>query len=188
MCDAPHDPAACPSELRTVVFSTALRNGGQAEYTAIRTLFANAQSDAERRQVLQTMGSTPARELQLQTLDWTSSGAVKLQDFFFPMVSVAAASSQGLELMWKYFQDNFARLKGLLASASPSLMDAVLSSAISGFTSAQRADEAAAFFEAHPLPANNRKIQQILETIRVSSKFSDRLSASTLAQDGFWKN
>jgi hypothetical protein len=180
----PTDPNSCPSEYRTSVFQAVLRWGGASEYAQLQKLFETAQSDADRKQVLLSLGFGEGQHTQ--TLDWTTSGAVKLQDFFYPMMSVASSSRAGLETTWQYFQTHFARLHAMLASASPSLMDALIGAACAGFTSAARADEVVSFFTSHPLPANQRKISQIIEGIRVNSAFMSRMEQSTMGKSEFW--
>lgn len=48
--------------------------------------------------------------------------------------SVSSSSKLGLDLSWEFFQEKFETIKGMLAKASPSLMDAVIISCCGGFT------------------------------------------------------
>ena len=73
-------------------------------------------------------------------------------------------------------------METMLATASPSLMDAVIGASCAGFTSTARADEVVAFFEAHPLP-NQRRITQIVEGIRVNAAFTGRIEQSSMSQE-----
>ena len=50
------------------------------------------------------------------------------------MFSVASSGKLGQDLTWEFFQTNFERIKGMLAKASPSLMDAVILFCCGGFT------------------------------------------------------
>ena len=186
--NAPSDPNSCPSDYKATVFKMVLREGSLEEYTQLMKVFAASQSDAERKQVMLSMGFSNVAQLQQQTLDWTMSGAVKLQDFFYPMMSVGSSSRQGMELMWDFFQKNLPALQAKLASASPSLMDAVIASACGGFTTSARADEVAGFFEAHPMPANQRRISQLLEGVRVNAAFTSLLVKSNMSSPAFWQS
>jgi hypothetical protein len=46
---------------------------------------------------------------------------------------VSSSSSEGQQLAWTYFKDNFERLKAKLAKANPSLMHAVIVYSARGF-------------------------------------------------------
>ena len=61
-----------------------------------------------------------------------TSGAVKLQDFFYAIGSVSQSSPEGLELAWGFYQESFPKLKSMLAKASPSLMDAAIIYSVAG--------------------------------------------------------
>lgn len=55
--------------------------------------------------------------------------------------SVASSGKLGQDLTWEFFQANFERIKGMLAKASPSLMDAVILYCCGGFTEEDRMEE-----------------------------------------------
>ena len=81
----------------------------------------------------------------------------------------------GANTTWQFFQDNFEELKGKLASASPSLMEAVVYCCCRGIATEARADQVEAFFVAHPLPQCSSGIAQMLEGMRNNGKFFSKL-------------
>lgn len=79
-------------------------NGGKKEYEAILNSFYTTEDNALRIYVLSSLGATADAALKQRTLDWAvKSGDVKLQDFFYPMGSVAS-NVAGADLAWTYFQ------------------------------------------------------------------------------------
>lgn len=48
--------------------------------------------------------------------------------------SVSSSGKLGQDLTWEFFRANFERIQGMLAKASPSLMDAVILFCCGGFT------------------------------------------------------
>lgn len=182
---APHDPAACPSELRTAVYQMVLAHGGTAEYAALKGTYALLQSDAERKQVMAALGYTPGAAERKAAMDWAISGAVKLQDFFVPFMSVGAASPASMAQAWEYLQANFAHVRTMTA-ATPSLLNAAIGGCCAGFTTDARAAEVEAFFAANPQPESARKISQVIEAIRVAAGYGRRLEGSAIAQPTFW--
>ena len=69
----------------------------------------------------------------------------------------------------------------MLAKSVSWLTDALVLNSVSGFATAAKADEVAAFFEAHPVPQSNRKIAQAVENIRTSAAYCDRLASANVA-------
>ena len=183
----PSDVKSLPTDIKAPVFKIYLKTGGQKEYDAIKEYFFHAKDNAERKHVLNTIGSTPDPKLKLATMDWaTNSGDVKLQDFFYALGSVGRSGKEGRQISWQYFQDNHPTFTTMLASASPSLMDAVIVMCSGGFCSVEMADEITSFFKANPFPKNERKISQMTENMRANGKFLATLQASDLSKPEFW--
>ena len=102
-------------------------------------------------------------------------------------VPVGRSSRDGREISWKYYQENFSKIKEMLGTSNPSLMDACIIMCAGGFCSREKADEIEQFFERNPLPSSTRKIAQTTESMRANAKFMDILEASPLSQDSFWE-
>jgi puromycin-sensitive aminopeptidase len=81
---------------------------------------------------------------------------------------------------------NFEHIKGMLAKASPSLMDAVIINSISRFITSAHAEEINSFFVANPLPSSERRIGQSVESIRSTGKFLEAVLNSDLSSGQFW--
>jgi hypothetical protein len=182
----PTDVQALPADIKGPVFKIYLKNGTQKEYDEIKNFHDQAKDNAERKYALNTLGCIPDPKLKMATLEWTTSGAIKLQDFFYAMGSVGRSGKLGRETAWQYFQDHHQRLSKMVEKASPSLMDAVIVMCSGGFCSEQKADEITAFFQEHPFPKNSRKIAQMTENMRANGKFLATLQASDLSKADFW--
>jgi puromycin-sensitive aminopeptidase len=175
-----------PTDIKVPVFKIYLKTGGKKEYDDIKGYFYTAKDNSERKHVLNTLGATKDAKLKLAILDWTTSGEIKLQDFFYAIGSVGRSGKVGREITWEYFQEHHKRLSDMVAQASPSLMDAVIVMCAGGFCSEERADEIDAFFKQNPYPKNSRKIDQMIENMRANGKLLATLQASKLSDTGFW--
>jgi puromycin-sensitive aminopeptidase len=180
------DVASLPSDMRTSVFKIVLKNGGVKEYEQVLSYFDTATDNAERKHVLNSLGAAKSPALKKRTLEWTTSGAVKLQDFFYAMGSVGRSSKEGREISWQFYQDNIDHLRGMIGKGSASLMDACIVSCAGGFCSKQKADEIDAFFASNPVPSSVRKIAQTTESMRANGNFLETLQASPLSKKEFW--
>ena len=82
-----HDVKSLPSDMRTPVFKIVLKNGGAKEYDQVKSYFYKADNNAERKHVLNSLGCIADNGLKLATMEWSTSGEIKLQDFFYAMGS-----------------------------------------------------------------------------------------------------
>lgn len=181
------DPTALSSDFRTTVFKLVLQRGGVTEYDKILAAYYKTEDNAERKHIMNSLGAAPTKELKLRTLDWAvKSGDVKLQDFFYPIGSVSHSGPAGAQIAYDYFKENLETIIEMLRKASPSLMDAVIVYSCGAFCTLDKADEVEGFFEKHPFPSNARRIQNMLETMRVSGGMLEKVKASSLLKDDFW--
>lgn len=184
----PDDVVALPSDMRGSVFAIILKSGGSEEYESVLSYFETATDNAERKHVFNSLGYAPDPKLKLRTLEWATSGVVKLQDFFYPMGAVGRSSRGGREISWKFYQNNFEKIKGMIGKGSPSLMDACIVNCCGAFCSKSKADEIDAFFTENPLPSSSRKITQMTENMRANGQFLEKLQESELTKDAFWSS
>lgn len=174
------DPSALPTEYKIAVYKIVLMNGGDKEYEQILKTYYATEDNSERKYAHNALGAALQPALKMRTLDWAvKSGDVKLQDFFYPIDSVTTTAG-GTAIAWNYFKSNFEHIKGMLAKASPSLMDAVIVYSISRFCTNERADEIEAFFKENPLPSSERKISQSIENMRSNAQLLQRIKESKL--------
>jgi len=183
-----NDVQSLPSDMRSSVFKIILKNGGESEYESVLAYFGEATDNAERKHVLASLGHAPETKLKERTMEWTTSGAVKLQDFFYAMGSVGRSNKEGREISWTFYKSNFEKLNGMIGKGSPSLMDACIVSCAGAFCSKEKADEIEAFFTENPLPKSARKISQLVESMRTNAAFLDMLQRSELSNASFWKS
>jgi aminopeptidase N len=81
----PTNVKSLPTDIKVPVFEIFLKTGGVEEYEKIKAYYYTAKDNAERKTVLNSLGSTADEKLKLATMDWTTSGEIKLQDFFYAM-------------------------------------------------------------------------------------------------------
>jgi puromycin-sensitive aminopeptidase len=162
-----------PASYRKVVYQILLKTASDSgDYLALRDLFNEYKNNALKKEVLLSLGSALSPELRKRTLDWATSGQVKMQDFFYPIASVAGSGASGREFVWKYFKDNYARIQKLVETGSPFLMSSVINCSSGGFATMERAKEIEQFFQQNPVPRSSRKIEQIIEGTKNDARFA----------------
>ena len=105
---------------------------------------------------------------------------------FYAIGSVSGSGKKGREISWDYFKSNHKRLQGMIANASPSLMDAVIMYSAGRFVTLEKVEEVASFFKENPYPKNERKVAQMTESMRASGKMLVALQDSALSDPQFW--
>jgi len=165
-----------------------LKNGGEKEYNEVIQLHS-AWNDSIINQLYlyRAIGSIATSELKEAALEWALSGAVKLQDFFYPIISVAGSNIVGGRIAWNFFKKNFDKIWKMHEKASPSLMETVITYSSHGLYSEEDLDEFEQFFATHHVP-NQRRISQIVEGLKINIRFLSDIRRSPLAQSNFWEN
>ncbi len=181
----PNDNTSIPTDFAVPVYQLVLKTGGKTEVEKIMEMYSRFETNIEKKMVFSAIGYASTATLKLQVLQW-SLNEVKLQDFFYPISSVASSDVQGRNLTFAFFKEQFARISGMLINAVPSLMNSVIQICCGGFTDHAHVDEVEEFFKTHPLPKCDRKISQIIEAMRISATFSDRIANSDLKNAQFW--
>eukprot|EP00953_Heterococcus_sp_UTEX-ZZ885_P023928 13120-Heterococcus_DN1.PRE.2 len=183
------DHTILPSEYSTPVYQIVLKAGGHSEYEQLMTILNRSENSADRNKVYAAIGHAKTVQLKQKVLEWACRYAcayTRAADCIADLSSVAGSGKEGMELVWQFYQNNFERIKKMLANASPSLMDACIVYSCGGFAHESKAQEVEQFFKEHPLPRNTRKISQVLEGMRVNAAFLKRMSDSPLASKEFW--
>jgi len=186
--DPEGNAAELPDEYRVPVFQAVLQAGGPKEHEQLMGAYRKLTKNIDQKHVFLSVGYTPEEKTKTEVLKWAISGEVKIQDFFYIMGSVSASSREGLDMMWSTFKSEFDTIHGMVKTASPSIMDAVIKSSTSGLNSEEKATEIEEFFKKHPLPQSARTISQGLEEIRTNAKFLSRALSTALAKEDFWKS
>jgi len=179
----PTDPNSLNSNIKTPVLRVALQHGGREQMEAAKKTLEKVDTVAEKKDVYAALGFTPKLQDKEAVLDWCTSGAVKLQDFFYPMASVAGSGPEGAELCYSYMKNHFDRIHNLVKKGSPSLIMAVISYCCSGFASKERADEIENFFKENPVPLAARRVAQIVENTKANAAFLQRMKGDKVFLD-----
>jgi len=180
------DSAALPDEIKVPVFKLILKTGGAKEYGQVMEVFEKAESNLEKTNVFKAIGHTAELTHKKQVLEWAVSGAIKIQDFFYPVGSVAGSTKEAASMTWEFYKENFDKISSMLSTANPSLMDAMIQYSSMFFCTHDAANGVEQFFKEHPLKQNKRTIDQTLEGIRTNASFLDRVKATPVMDVAFW--
>lgn len=181
-----NDLTALPADIKTTILRIVIANGNEIEYNRVLKTFYDTTDNAEKKYAMSCLGATNDATLKLKTLDWTiKSNDVKLQDYFYAIGAVAS-NTAGTIIAWNYLKENLTFLKQKLGKSSPSLLDAGIANSCSRFVTLERANEIENFFQENKLPQNERRISQLIESIRTNGQFLEKIKNSNLVNPSFW--
>tara|TARA_Y100000389_G_scaffold174968_1_gene185345 strand:+ start:10669 stop:13350 length:2682 start_codon:yes stop_codon:yes gene_type:complete len=172
-----------PNVYRTSVYKMALKSTEyELTYKKLRQMFIEEINNAKQIEILTAIGYVKSSKLKQDVLEWAISGDIRLQDFFYPIGSVARSSKIGQVIAWEFFVENFDRIHKMLEAASPSLMGTLVTYCCGGFNTFEKANMAEQFFneKRSKLKKSWMKVEQNLETIRTNAKFLELLEVSDL--------
>ncbi len=165
------DPSNVRPDLRGVVFSLVAQEGDRATYDRIWELERAAELHEEKIRLLMSLARFQQGDLLRETLDRSLSDDVRLQDTIF-VVSAVAANNRGRSLAWDFLKEQWDEFDRRYGSGGFGLMRLV--AITNAFTSNEKRDDVAAFFEEHPTPAAERTIRQALERIALNVAWLER--------------
>jgi puromycin-sensitive aminopeptidase len=165
------DAANVRPDLRGVVFSLVAQEGDRAVYDRIWELERAAELHEEKIRLLMSLARFQQEDLLTETLERSLSDDVRLQDTIF-VVSAVAANNRGRDLAWEFLKDQWDEFDRRYGGGGFGLMRLV--AITNSFTTNEKRDDVAAFFEDHPTPAAERTIRQALERIALNVAWLDR--------------
>ena len=132
-----------------------------------------ATEQPHRLSVFRTLGQVNDMKLKKEVLDMTivptgEPDAIKLQDFMYPMIGVAASSKEGSELAFTWMRSEWSKIKARVDKGGGSLLQSAVTICCRGKT-AKRAAEVVAFFADKDTSSIKRSIDQCVESTRVSA-------------------
>ncbi len=151
-----------PADIRGVVYSMVARNGGEKEYRAILAMYRKETLQEEKNRLGHALGAFQNEKLLKETLEFSLSKGVRLQDGLSVLASVLG-NSKGRSLAWEFVKKNWPTLLERYGTGGHSLSRLI--SATSGFTTREAYNDLKKFFKTHPAPGATRAVEQVLEKI-----------------------
>ena len=165
------DPSNVRPDLRGVVFSLVAQEGDRALYDRIWELERAAELHEEKIRLLLSLARFQQGELLRETLERALTDDVRLQDTIF-VIAAVAANNKGRDLAWEFLKEQWDEFDRRYGSGGFGLMRLV--AITNSFTTNEKRDDVASFFEANPTPAAERTIRQALERIALNAAWLER--------------
>lgn len=165
---------AVPADLRGVVYGTVARFGGPADYRKLTALYKAVPLHEEKNRIGAALGGFRDAALLAQTLDFSLSDEVRLQDKT-RMIAGVSVNPSGTDLSWKFIQKHWKTFTERFAGGREL---AHLIEPLRVSTNVAHAGEIEKFFKKHPTPGTERTVRQVAEQIRANAAWLARNKAS----------
>jgi len=154
------------ADLRSTVYACTAAAGGEADFNTMVALFRSSDLQEEKSRLMRSgLAGFNNKQILRKSLEFAISDDVRPQDSV-TLISCIAANSQGRDLAWQFFKDNFQTLKDRYKSGF--LLGRLVQSVTEQFLTLEMAETVEHFFQENPLPGSERKVSQAVETIRLN--------------------
>ncbi|CAG8028672.1 unnamed protein product [Penicillium nalgiovense] len=172
------DTSAIHTNLRSVIFSVNVSEGGRKEYDAVKEEYIRTDSVDGKEICLSALGRTKDAALVKDYLNFVFSDKVAIQDIHSGAVSLAA-NSKVRHLLWQYIKDNWTAVETRL-SFNNVVFERFVRMGLSKFADHQISDEIAAFFKDKETGAYDRALVIVSDNIRTNASYKEREEALVL--------
>ncbi|KAJ5343350.1 Small GTPase superfamily [Penicillium brevicompactum] len=172
------DVNAIHTNLRSVIFSVNVSEGGREEFDAVKAEYLRTNSVDGKEICLSALGRTKDAALVKEYLDFVFSDNVAVQDLHNGAVSLAA-NSKVRHLLWEYIKENWDGVSTRLASNNV-VFERFVRMGLSKFADHQIGDEIAAFFQDKETAAYERALVIVNDNIRTNASYKEREAALVL--------
>lgn len=163
------DSSAIHPNLRGLVYSLVIRNGGRAEFDQVLELYQKYTVPDQKLAALGALGSSKDSSVIRAALELSKrDDIVRPQDCMYVFRTVGANSS-GRRMCWEFVQENWKFFYDRYYRGSISLLSRVVSFSTQEFSKISDAEAVEQFFSDKDVTSIDRTVQQSLEKIRSNS-------------------
>jgi len=155
-------------DIRETVYSLIAWTGTKTTFSKLLSLYKQAPSMEEKLRFLSALCMFRDEKLLKKTLDFSQSKYVRSQNMQLPIMKVAG-NPYGRSVLWPWLKKNWKQLRKKVGAGNP-LFNRIVSS-IALVVDDSKEKEIRKFFRDNPTPGTERTQEQMLERVRVNSRF-----------------
>lgn len=168
------DVSAIPADLKGAVFASVLREGGEAEFEALKTLYKAADSSLEESLILGAMGASNDDALVRAALEYNLTDEVRKQDGA-AIVASAAGTRRGKRVVWDWTRENWDAVEAKFGGGGVSSgLTRIIGASCSGLASEKDAEDIEAFYGPKKIEGADRTVSQAAEAVRARAARLER--------------
>ncbi len=157
-------------DLRNSVYSLSAKFGDQKTFLQLKSMFEKESLQEEQRRIARAMMSFSNKKILKQGLDFTLTKSVRTQDAPI-LVLNALMIPHNRDVVWEWLQKNWQEFHDRYHDDHLIVWTI---KGLNGFATKARSKQIATFFKAHPVPAAQRAIKQVIEQIELQDAWRRR--------------
>jgi tricorn protease interacting factor F2/3 len=173
-------PISLDPDMRETVYSLVAWNGNSRTFSKLIKLYKKTPNIEEKLRFLSALCLFRDEKLLKKTLDFSQSKYVRSQNMSLPIIKIAG-NPYGKKILWPWLKTNWPKLSKKVGRGNPLFNRIVASIALVADDSMEK--EIRQFFKKNPTPGTERTQEQMLERVRIHSKFLRQIRKEF--QDGF---
>ena len=158
-------------DLRGLVYGLEAQEGSRETYNHLWALEKATELHEEKTRLLMSLGRFRHEGLLQETLERSLGEEVRVQDTVL-VVSAVAANLAGRALAWDFVKTHWREFDRRYGDGGFDMIRLV--AIVEGFSSRDKREDVATFFEANPVPSAERAIRQALERIDLNAAWLAR--------------
>ena len=168
------DSSAIHPNLRGIVYTLVVRNGGRPEFDAVFKIFREQTIADQKLAALGALGASPDPAVISAALNLTlQTEPVRPQDAIY-IFSTVGANPKGRRIGWQFVKDNWPTFHTRYYKSSFSLLARIISTSTNSFTTIKDMQDVEDFFSKRDQTSIDRTIRQSLERIRLQASWLER--------------
>lgn len=166
-----NDDSLIPPDLQRVIFTIAVRHGGEAEWKKIRQVYDNPPTASAKIDALMSLGATKKPEYIKKTFDMLHDGSIKDQDVMYGFVTLSSNRLATRDVA-QYFKDNY---KAMMKRFGDNFaMNRLVTYAFNSLTTEQDLKDVDAFFKDKDNSKYKLSLAQVKDTIQAQAAWLSR--------------
>ena len=168
------NPHSLHPDLRESIYSLAAWQGNSKTHKQLTEFYKRATTQEEKLRFLSALCNFRDEKLLLKTLDFSQTSHVRPQNMRLPIIKVAS-NPYGRKILWPWLKKNWKKLSKKVGEGNPILNRAVGS--IYLIVDDSKISDVREFFKKNPTPGTEQTLEQVIERVRIHSKFLKRMRA-----------
>ncbi|EDV26424.1 uncharacterized protein TRIADDRAFT_22803 [Trichoplax adhaerens] len=163
---------AIDPDLRSAIYKVVLSEGDETTFNALLKLIDTTDLQEEKMRVMVSLGAANGEHLLTRALEFAMSDKVRSQDKVFIIESIARSGKIGRQLTWNFMKQNWDKLNSIYQGGF--LLSRLIKGCLSGFAGEEFSADIREFFSTKSVPAAERTIEQVIESIELNTKWLSR--------------
>lgn len=163
-------------DLRSSVYKIVISEGDETTFDSFITLINTTDLQEEKMRIMVSLAAAKRESMIIRSLDFAMSDKVRSQDKVFILEGIARSSKIGRQLTWNFLKERWNVLHEIYQGGF--LLSRLLKGSLSQFAGEEFSADVREFFASKNVPAAERTIEQVIESIQLNTKWLARDSSS----------